>query len=45
MKIKAKFWLLVFTTTSFAMHFLSFGGCDRFLGDLVGDAIWLRGVD
>lgn len=37
-----KFKLLVFLGAGVV---LQFGSCARFLGDLVGDAIFLRGID
>ncbi len=39
MKLKAKAFLITLVAMTFQV------GCGRFFGDLVGDAIWLRGID
>jgi hypothetical protein len=42
MKLKVK---LALFGLSAGMIALQFGSCARFLGDLLGDALWLRGID
>ena len=39
MKLKAKAFLITVAAMTFQV------GCGRFLGDLVGDIIWLRAID
>lgn len=42
MKTRVKLALIAVTVGAFVMQL---GQCARFLGDLAGDALWLRGID
>ena len=42
MKLKFKMTLLGLSAGMIALQFFN---CARFFGDLLGDALWLRGVD
>ncbi len=42
MKLKFKVWALAMSAGMIAFQF---NNCARFLGDLAGDALWLRGID
>lgn len=42
MKMKAKMLMLALSLGAFAMQF---NNCARFIGDILGDALWLRGID
>jgi len=44
MKIKAKLLLMALVTGSMALQFWG-SGCGQFWGDVVGDIIFLQGVD
>ncbi len=42
MKLRLKLTLLALSAGTLAFQL---GNCARFLGDLAGDALWLRGID